>query len=174
MSDGDGRVLRRRPSRVGFAPRSRSRSRRRGRLRRRSVSSSSSLDLNELRILDEEDHRRRGRSRSVARVVERVRYIEESPPGRVSPPRETIFIEDDGGMRPLRASRYEEDYYTDYDSEEDYVPRRYVEHVHGLRSLCFANLYLTLTQAHHIKETIIGSHSSPKVLRTCCQRACAC
>jgi hypothetical protein len=174
VSDGDGPVLRRRRSRVEFAPRSRSRSRRRGRLRTRSVSSSSSLDLNKLRIVDDEDQRRRGRSRSVARVVERVHYIEESPPVRVSPPRETIYIEEDGGMKPHRASRYEEDYYTDYDSEEDYVPTRCVEHVHGLRSLCFAHLHLTLTQNHHIKETIIGSRSSPRVLRTCCQRACAC
>jgi hypothetical protein len=174
VSDVDGRVLRRRPSRVEFAPRSRSRSRHRGRHRRHSVSPSSSLDLDELRIVDEEGHRRRGRSRSVARVVERVRYIEESPPVRVSPPRETIYIEDEGPMRPRRASRYEEDYYTDYDSEGDYVPRRCVEHVHGLGSLCFANLYFTLTQAHHIKETIIGSCPSPTVLRTCCPRACAC
>jgi hypothetical protein len=135
VSESDGRLLRRRPSRVEFAPRSRSRSRsrHRGHLQKRSASSSNSLDLDELRILDEEDQRR-GRSRSVARIVERVRYIEESSPVRVSPPREIIYIEDDGGLIPRRTPRYEEDYYTDYDSQEDYVPRRCVENVHVLSS----------------------------------------
>jgi hypothetical protein len=66
--------------------------------------------------------------------VERVRYIEESSPVRVSPPREIIYIEDDGGLIPRRTPRYEEDYYTDYDSQEDYVPRRCVENVHVLSS----------------------------------------
>ncbi len=123
VSDGGGRILQRRSSRVEFTPRSRSQHR--GRLRRRSISSSSSLDLDELDIL--EDNRcRRARSRSVGTIVERVRYIDESPRLRVSPPRETIYIDDDRDLRRYRSSRYEEDYYTDYDTEEDYIPRRWV------------------------------------------------
>lgn len=123
VSDGDGRLPRRRSSRVEFIPRSRSRHR--GRLRRRSVSSSSSFDTDEVEILENE-RQRRARSRSVSRVVERVRYVEESPPLRVSPTRKVICIEDnrDSRRRRRRDSRYEEDYYTDYESEEDYIPRR--------------------------------------------------
>ncbi|KAF7511433.1 hypothetical protein GJ744_004622 [Endocarpon pusillum] len=122
VSDGDGRFLRRRSSRVDFIPRSRSRHR--GRLRRRSISSSSSLDTDEVDIFVD-DRPKRARSRSVGTIVERIRYIEEEPPLRVSPTRETIYIKDNRDLRRPRASRYEEDYYyTEYDSEEDYIPIR--------------------------------------------------
>jgi hypothetical protein len=123
VSDDEGGILRRRSSRVEFLPRSRSRTRRR--LRRRSTSSSSSLDLGDVEIW-EEGRYRRARSRSVGRIVERerVRYVDESPPLRVSPPGETIYIDDDRDLRRKRASRFDEDYYTDYESEEDYLPRR--------------------------------------------------
>ena len=122
VSDGDGRLLRRRSSRVDFIPRPRSRHR--GRLRRRSISSSSSLDTDEVEFLEDDRHKR-ARSRSVGKIVERIRYVEEKPPLQVSPARETIYIEDKRDLRRRRASRYEEDYYyTDYDSEEDYIPRR--------------------------------------------------
>ena len=124
MSDGDDRLPRPRPSRVTFAPRSRSRHR--GRLRRRSVSSSSSLDVDDEPDIWEENRHRRARSRSVSRIIERVRYVNESPPLRVSPPREILYIDEDRDLRRRRASRYEEDYYTDYGSEEDYIPRRWV------------------------------------------------
>jgi hypothetical protein len=122
ISEGDGGILRRRHSRVGLA--ARSRSRHRGRLRQRSISSSSSLDLGELEIL-EDLHPRRPRSRSVGRVVERVRYIDGTSPLRVSPPRETIYIHERPAGRRRRASRFEEDYLTEDDSdEEDFLPRR--------------------------------------------------
>lgn len=124
VTDEDGRPLRRRPSQVAFVSRSRSRSRERGRLLKRSTSSSSSLDLDELDFV-ERTRGRRARSRSVGRVVERVRYIRESPP-RASPPRETIYVDDNEGWRGRRPSRYEDDYYTEYDSEVEYVPRRSV------------------------------------------------
>jgi hypothetical protein len=119
--DEDGRTIRRRPSQFAFI--SRSRARQRGRLRRRSFSSSGSLDLDELDFL-EQDRRRRARSQSVGRVVERVRYISESPHRRVTSPRETIYIEDNRDWRGRRASRHEDDYYTEYDSEAEYIPRR--------------------------------------------------
>ena len=127
VTDEDGRPLRRRPSRVAFISRSRSRSRSQQQrlFRRHSISSSSSLDLDGVDFL-ERNRRRRARSRSVGRVVERVRYIHESPPPRVSPPRETIYVDDDEGWRGRRASRYEDDYYAEYDSEAEYGPRRSV------------------------------------------------
>jgi hypothetical protein len=134
VSDADSPVLRERSSRVSFAPRSRSR--RRGRLRKRSTSSTS-FDSDDLEIL-EKVHPKRPRARSVSRIVERVRYIEESPPPRPSPPRQTIYIEEDRALRPRRASRYEEGYFTEYDSEEEYIPRKCVIHVSHL-SCRYAN-----------------------------------
>lgn len=121
MTEDDDKPLRRKLSRVALV--SRSRSRHRGRIGKRSISSSSSLDSDELDAL-EEVRRRNGRSRSVGRMIERVRYIEESPPRRVSPPRKTIYIEEERVWRGGRASRYEDDDHTEYDSEVDYVPRR--------------------------------------------------
>lgn len=122
-SDGDGGLLRRRSSRIGLVPRSRSRHR--GRLRRRSTSSSSSFGIDELEIL-EDDRRRRARSRSVGRIVQRQRFVEGIPPLRASHARGAIYIDEEQDLRRRRASRYDEDYDTAYDSEEEYVPRRFV------------------------------------------------
>lgn len=124
VSQGGGRFLRRRSSRVDIAPRSRSRHREQ--FRRRSVSSSS-FDSDEAVIVNE-GRRRKARSRSVGTIVERVRYIEEIPARRPTPPREIIYIEDDHDFERHPPPRFEDDSYTtEYDTEEDYVPRRSVD-----------------------------------------------
>lgn len=92
--------------------------------------------------------------------MERVRYIEESPPLRVSPPRETIYIDNDRGLRRRRVSRYEEEYLTDNDSEVEYIPRRQVDNFPVLADIADAS---TLKQAYHFEGTIVKPYLPPTI-----------
>jgi hypothetical protein len=75
----------------------------------------------------EDTPRRRGRS--VDKIVERVKYVDDPPLRRLSPRSEAIYVEG----RPWRRRRgpsYDEDYYS-YDDLDEEIPRRFVHRVAG-------------------------------------------
>lgn len=123
FSDDHGGRLGRRPSRE--FPVFRSRSRRRGRLRRRSVSPSSSLEPDEAGAI-EEHHHPRPRSRSVRKMVERVRYYDDEDDDDESIPHDTARVEKVESWRMGRTVPDEQAYDTDHDSDDAYVPSRHV------------------------------------------------
>lgn len=116
MSDRDRRhATRRAPARVRIVDRSMSRGRR---LLTRSYHRSDSLD-SELDRLEIIDQRRRPRPRSPSfEVIERVRYIEDTPRRPVT--RETVYIEERAPA--IRVSRYDEEH-SDEDDDDDALDR---------------------------------------------------